>query len=93
MGKETEPCARHEKSSCWHHDCGHYIPLDGRLLCCEPGQMLEKEPLVPWIRAIEHVSKVRYVLSTNGTIATTMLLRGYGERVLSYSLLLLCREG
>ena len=55
--------------------------------------MLEKEPLVPWIRAIEHVSKVRYVLSTNGTIAATMLLRVYGERVLSYSPLLLCREG
>ena len=72
IGKKTEPCARYEKSSCWHHDCGHYIPLDGRLLCCEPGHMLEKEPLIPWIRAIEHVSKVRYVLSTNSTIATAM---------------------
>ena len=70
--KERKPCTRHEKRSCWHHDCGHYIPLDGRLLCCEPGQMLEKEPLVPWMRAIEHVSKVRHVLSTNSTIATAM---------------------
>ena len=70
--RKKEPCARHEKSSCWHHDCGHYIPLDGRVLCCEPGQMLEKEPLVPWIRAIEHVSKVRYVLSSNSTIAAAM---------------------
>ena len=34
--------------------------------------MLEMEPLVPWIKAIEHVSKVRYVLSTNSTTATTM---------------------
>ena len=72
MGKETKPCAQHEKSSCWHLDCGHYIPLDGRLLCCEPGHMLEKEPLIPWIRAIEHVSKVRYILSTNSPIATAM---------------------
>ena len=64
MGKNTEPCPRHEESSCRHHDCGHYIPLDGRLLCCKPGEMLEKELLEPWIKAIEHVSKVRYVLPT-----------------------------
>ena len=34
--------------------------------------MLEKEPLVPWIRAIEHASKVRYVLSTNSVVVTAM---------------------
>ena len=55
----TEPCARHEERSCRHHDCGHYIPLDGRSLCCKPGQMLNKKPLKPWIKAIKHLSKVR----------------------------------
>ena len=34
--------------------------------------MLEIEPLVPWIRANEHVSKVRYVLSTNSITAMAM---------------------
>ena len=57
----TEPCARHEERSCRHHDCGHYIPLDGRSLCCKPGQMLDKKPLKPWIKAIKHISKVRNV--------------------------------
>ena len=58
VGREIEPCARHEDSFCRHHDCGHYIPLDGRGLCCKPGQMLDTKPLTPWIKAIEHVSKV-----------------------------------
>ena len=57
----TEPCARHEDRSCRHHDCGHYIPLDGRSLCCNLGQMLDKKPLRPWIKAIKHISKVRNV--------------------------------
>ena len=57
----TEPCARHEERSCKHHDCGHYIPLDGRSLCCKPGQVLDKKPLKPWIKAIKHISKVRNV--------------------------------
>ena len=61
MGKETEPCARHEERSCKHHDCGHYIPLEGELLCCQPGEMLEKKPLKPWIKAIKHLSKVDHV--------------------------------
>ena len=57
----TEPCARHEERSCRHHDCAHYIPLDGRSLCCKPGQMLDRKPLKPWIKAIKHISKVRNV--------------------------------
>ena len=61
MGKETEPFARHEERSCRHHDCGHYIPLEGELLCCKPGEMLEKKPLKPWIKAIKHMSKVDHV--------------------------------
>ena len=61
VGREIEPCARHEDSFCRHHDCGHYIPLDGRGLCCKPGQMLDTKPLKPWIKAIEHVSKVGVV--------------------------------
>ena len=72
MGKATKPCARHEESTCRHHDCGHYIPLEGGLLCCKPGQMLEKEPLKPWIRAREHVSKVRRECTTIlGNLRTT----------------------
>ena len=59
IGTETDPCARHEKRFCRNHDCGHFIPLDGRGLCCKPGRMLEKKPLKPWIKAIKHVSKVR----------------------------------
>ena len=59
VGTKTEPCTRHEERSCRHHDCGHYIPLDGRGLCCKPGQMLDKKPLKPWIKAIKHISKVR----------------------------------
>ena len=57
IGEKTEPCLRHEERSCRHHDCSHYIPLDGRALCCDlgPGKMLEKESLMPWIKAIEHL--------------------------------------
>ena len=72
MGNETKPCARHNESSCRHRDCGHYIPLGGEYFCSNSGLMLEKEPLVPWIRANEHVSKVRYVLSTNSITAMAM---------------------
>ena len=66
IGRETKPCARHEESCCRHHDCGHYIPLVGKVaLCCKPGQMLEKKTLTPWIKAIEDVSKVRDVCNKN----------------------------
>ena len=81
MGKATKPCARHEERSCRHHDCGHYIPLEGGILCCKPGQMLEKEPLKPWIRAIEHVSKVRHGCTTILTVWWLLFAKLYNATV------------
>ena len=62
IGTKKEPCARHEESFCRHHDCGHYIPLVGKVaLCCTPRQRRDSKPLKPWIDAIEDISKVRDV--------------------------------
>ena len=61
IGEETEPCTWHEKRSCRHHDCGHYISLDSNVLCCKPGEMLRMKPLEPWIKARKSMSKVDHV--------------------------------
>ena len=55
-GKETTPCAQHDEGSCRHPDCGHYIPLDGRILCFKISDLVK-----PWIKAGDNLSKVRIV--------------------------------
>ena len=50
------PCARHDERSCRHPDCGHYIPLDGRILCFKISDLVK-----PWIKAGDNLSKVRIV--------------------------------
>ena len=55
--KETTSCARHDERSCRHPDCGHYIPLDERILCFKISDLVK-----PWIKAVDNLSKVRIVL-------------------------------
>lgn len=48
-GDDAKRCMRHNKKACLRHDCAHYIPLESKVLCCEPERPLQLDKLQTWI--------------------------------------------